>query len=195
VRRISDAIRHGVDTGFRGDRSRSRTAVNSRTTEDPRVAALISEVIAADVAAGHKRGPFVNPPFAPFHVSPLSGVPKGEDGQGIRVIHNLLHPFGGANINDGIAREGYIMQSFNEALAGIRSLGRGCLLTKFDVRSAFKLVPVRPEDRACSVCAGRSNTTTRWCCPSACAPAVTVGRSMQSERPCTFCYRSAWELS
>jgi hypothetical protein len=148
VLRIADAIKHGVDIGFRGDRSRGRAAANSRTTEDPRVAALISEVIAADVAAGHKRGPFTSPPFAPFHVSPLSGVPKGEDGQGIRVIHNLSHPFGGASINAGIAREEYRMQSFDDALVGIRSLGRGCLLTKFDVRSAFKLVPVRPQDRA-----------------------------------------------
>ena len=39
------------------------------------------------------------------------------------------------------------MQNFEQALAGIRRLGRGCLLSKFDVRAAFKLVPVRPEDR------------------------------------------------
>jgi len=112
------------------------------------VARLISDAIAVDVAAGHKRGPFAQPPFTPFHVSPLSGVPKGEDGEGIRVIHNLSHPFGGASINAGIEREEYVMQRFEDALAGIRRLGRGCLLTKFDVRAAFKLVPVRPEDYA-----------------------------------------------
>jgi len=148
VLRIADAITHGVDIGYRGDRSQGRTAVNARTTEGPGVAKLISSAIAADVAAGHKRGPFASPPFDPFHVSPLSGVPKGDNGESIRVIHNLSHPFGGASINAGIAREDYAMQSFDDALVGIRRFGRGCLLTKFDVRSAFKLVPVRPEDRA-----------------------------------------------
>ena len=99
------------------------------------------------MTAGYKRGPFREPPFAPFHVSPLGSVPKGENGEKIRVIHNLSHPFGGASINEGISREEYIMQRFEQAIAAIRRLGRGCWLSKFDVRAAFKLVPVRPEDR------------------------------------------------
>ena len=145
IARLVDAIRYGVDIGYRGDRRRGRRADNSRTTADPRVAELISAAIAVDVEAGYKRGPFDAPPFTPFHVSPLSGVPKGEDG--IRVIHNLSHPFGGDSINAGIEREVYIMQRFEDAIAAIRRLGRGCRLSKFDVRAAFKLVPVRPEDR------------------------------------------------
>ncbi len=96
--------------------------------------------------AGHKRGPFDSPPFPIFHISPLSGVPKGDDGEKIRIIHNLSHPFGGDSINSGIAQEEYLMQRFEDALAGIRRIGKGCLLTKFDVHAAFKLVPVRPED-------------------------------------------------
>ncbi len=147
VARLVDAIRFGVDIGFRGDRSRGRTARNSETTRDPRVAKLLTEAIAADVAAGYKRGPFGAPPFTPFHVSPLSGVPKGENGESIRVIHNLSHPFGGDSINSNITREEYWMQSFEDALAGIRRRGRGSRLSKFDVRAAFKLVPVRPGDR------------------------------------------------
>ena len=146
--RLVDALHHGVDIGYRGNRAAGRRARNSPTTEDVRVAALISEAIAVDVAAGHKRGPFAEPPFEPFHVSPLSGVPKGENGESIRVIHNLSHPFSGDSINAGIEREPYAMQRLEDALAGVRRLGRGCLMTKFDVRAAFKLVPVRPEDYA-----------------------------------------------
>jgi hypothetical protein len=148
IARLVDAITHGVDIGYKGDRSRQRPIPrNSATTDEPRVAALISEAIAADVEAGHKAGPFDEPPFTPFHVSPLSGVPKGDNGEKIRVIHNLSHPFGGDSVNSGIPREPYLMQRFEDALAGIRRLGRGTLLLKFDIRSAFKLVPVRPGDR------------------------------------------------
>ncbi len=105
----------------------------------------MSAAIAKDVAAGHKCGPFALPPFPAFSVSPLGGVPKGDDG--IRVIHNLSHPFGGDSINAGIAREEYLMQHFEGAIAAIRRIGRFTLLSKFDVRAAFKLVPVRPADR------------------------------------------------
>jgi hypothetical protein len=146
--RLVDAITHGVAIGYEGDRSRQRHVPrNSPTTDDERVAALISEAIDADVKAGYKVGPFDKPPFESFRVSPLSGVPKGDNGDKIRVIHNLSHPFGGDSVNAGIPREPYLMQCFEDALAGIRRLGRGTLLSKFDIRSAFKLVPVRPSDR------------------------------------------------
>jgi hypothetical protein len=148
IARLVSAIRHGVEIGYEGDRERQRTFPrNSPTTEDPRVAALISEAIATDVQEGYKSGPHDQPPFTPFHVSPLSGVPKGDNGEKIRVIHNLSHPFGGDSINSGIPREPYLMMCFEDALAGIRRLGRGTLLSKFDIRAAFKLVPVRPADR------------------------------------------------
>lgn len=145
--RLEEAIRFGAEIGYTGDRSKGRDAANSRTADDPRMHALITAAIEVDVAAGYKRGPFAAPPFSPFHVSPLGGVPKGENGEGVRVIHNLSHPFGGDSINSGIEREPYLMQRFEDALAAVRRFGRGCLLTKFDVRAAFKLVPVRPADR------------------------------------------------
>jgi hypothetical protein len=145
--RLVDAITHGVEIGYVGDRTCGRMARNARSTTDPKIARLIDEAIAEDVVAGYKHGPFDMPPFTPFHVSPLGGVPKGENGEKIRVIHNLSHPFMGNSINANIPREEYIMQRFEDAIAAVRRLGRGCWLSKFDVRSAFKLVPVRPEDR------------------------------------------------
>jgi hypothetical protein len=148
IRILLDGIRHGVDIGFRGDRSYSRSAPNAASTEDSRVAALISAGIDTDVAAGFKRGPFNHPPFDPFWVSPLGAVPKGDDGMSVRIIHNLSHPFGGDSINAGIDREEYNMQRFEDALVAIRRLGRYTLLIKIDVSAAFKRVPVRAEDRA-----------------------------------------------
>ena len=143
--RIVDGLLYGVDIGFKGDRSYSRDARNASSTRDARTSALIGEAIAADVAAGYKAGPFARPPFAVFNVSPLSTVPKGD---GIRLIHNLSHPFNGDSINASIDKELYIMQCLRDACAAIARFGRGCLLTKLDISAAFKRVPVRPEDRA-----------------------------------------------
>ena len=143
--KIVDGLLHGVDIGFKGDRTRSRSSINASSTQDPRVAQLIGAAIAADVAAGYKKGPFSEPPFPVFNVSPLSTVPKGE---GIRLIHNLSHPFNGDSINGGIEKEEYIMERFQDAVEAIKRFGRGCLLTKIDISAAFKRVPVRPEDRA-----------------------------------------------
>lgn len=143
--RMIDGLLHGVDIGYAGRRDVSRRARNATSTLDARVAALIDAAIATDVDAGYKAGPFDAPPFPHFNVSPLSTVPKGE---GIRLIHNLSHPFHGDSINSNIAREVYVMQCFRDACEAIRALGPGCLLTKLDVKAAFKRVPVRPEDRA-----------------------------------------------
>lgn len=144
ARRLLDGILYGVDIGFTRDRSCSHSAPNAATTRPADVAAKVDALIQKEVDAGFKRGPFPSPPFDPFWVSPLGAVPKGLDK--IRLIHNLSHPFGGDSINAGIPREEYRMETFMHAIAAIRRLGRGTLLTKADVEAAFKRIPVRPED-------------------------------------------------
>ena len=146
--RLLDGLLYGVDIGFSGAErfTRSREANNAATTAPEHVASLIDSMIEAEVAQGFKKGPFLDPPFTLFWVSPLGAVPKPGSAK-IRLIHNLSHPFGGDSVNANIPREEYIMQRFADAIAAIRRFGRGALLLKFDVSAAFKRIPVRPEDR------------------------------------------------
>ena len=54
----------------------------------------------------------------------------------------------GLSVNDGITKEDFSLQyvRVDDAIARIMQLGRGTLLAKFDIRRAFRLCPVRPED-------------------------------------------------
>ncbi|KAM4748862.1 uncharacterized protein WCC33_006262 [Rhinophrynus dorsalis] len=62
------------------------------------------------------------------------------------MIHHLSYPKG-QSVNDGIAKEESRVQfaSFDRALSLVRAAGRGCLLAKSDIQSAFRLLPVHPD--------------------------------------------------
>ncbi len=149
ARAILEGIEQGVRIGFTGDRARSRTCVNlGSATKDDAVRAAISAIIAADVAAGKKAGPFDAPPFEFFSASPIGAVPKGLDAW--RAIHHLSFPYGkdSCSINAGIAREELTLGRFDDACDAVRALGANCFLVKLDVEAAYKQVPVHPDDRA-----------------------------------------------
>ncbi|HVW98865.1 MAG TPA: reverse transcriptase domain-containing protein [Candidatus Babeliaceae bacterium] len=149
VKQILNMIEFGAQIGYMGDRSQSRSAHNLRSaTSTPEIERMVSEIIAADVAAGKKAGPFDTPPFSPFSVSPIGAVPKGGSWDRIRVIHHLSFPKGGDSINANIMDEELKLDSFDQACEAIRSFGEKlCLLIKLDVEAAYKQIAVHPLDR------------------------------------------------
>ena len=131
ARAILEGIEQGVRIGFKGDRARSRTCVNlGSATKDDAVRAAISAIIAADVAAGKKAGPFDAPPFEFFSASPIGAVPKGLDAW--RAIHHLSFPYGqdSCSITAGIEREELTLGRFDDACDAVRALGADCFLVK-----------------------------------------------------------------
>ena len=98
------------------------------------------------IAAGHTAGPFSSPPFPSMCCSGVGVVPK-KSGK-LRLIHHLSAP-AGVSVNDGIPKDLYSLQyvTIDDAINMILRLGRGTLLAKIDIRKAFRLCPVRPEDR------------------------------------------------
>ncbi len=52
-------------------------------------------------------------------------------------------------MNDGIEREvcSVSYMSVDAACKRVVATGRGCLLAKLDVKGAFRMVPVHPDDR------------------------------------------------
>ena len=94
------------------------------------------------------RGKGIGPPGSiPVSVHPYGVIPKGSTDKW-RLIVDMSAPEG-ASINDGISKAlgtlTYV--GINEAAQSIRTLGRGSLLAKVDVRSAYRNIPVHPEDR------------------------------------------------
>ena len=89
-------------------------------------------------------GPFKTVPFTKYHLSPLGGVPK-PDGS-TRVILDLSSPRG-SSVNDFISKEAYSVRyaKFDDAV-DMASAVENSFMAKLDVRHAFRLCPVHPED-------------------------------------------------
>lgn len=83
-----------------------------------------------------------------IHISRFGVIPKPHKPGKWRLILDLSHPSGAA-VNDGISKElsslSYV--SVDDIVDTILSLGQGALLAKFDIRSAYRVVPVHPDDR------------------------------------------------
>ena len=106
---------------------------------------MVSSHLISCVKAGETAGPFVSAPYALMHVSGLGTVPK-KNGK-LRLIHDLSAPQG-TSVNDGIQKEDFSLNysTVDTAVTSIMALGAGCYLSKIDIRNAFRLCPVRPED-------------------------------------------------
>ena len=107
---------------------------------------IVSARLSKELAVDRLAGPFNSPPFPNFRVSPLGLVPKKAPGE-YRLIHHLSFP-SGESVNDGIAHEHSTVHyaRVDDAVKMIKQLGRGCFLAKTDIKSAFRIIPLRPSD-------------------------------------------------
>ena len=90
--------------------------------------------------------PFQSFPLSPFWISPLGLVPKKVRGE-FRLIHHLSFPTG-FSVNDGISSDHTSVKytTIDEAIQLIKSAGPGCFLAKTDVKNAFRIIPIHPDD-------------------------------------------------
>ena len=107
---------------------------------------VVVEKISKEVKAGRVAGPFKYPPIPNLRISPLGLVPK-KGATDFRLIHHLSYP-PNASVNDYIDPKFCHVKytQFDEAIKLVQDLGQGCLLGKSDIKSAFRLIPVAPED-------------------------------------------------
>ena len=95
-----------------------------------------------------EKRPFSIAPIPNLHVSRFGIILKKYQPGKWRLILDLSSPVG-HSVNDGIPKEPFSVQymKVDDVINGIMSLGRGSLLAKFDVESAYCNVPVHSDDR------------------------------------------------
>ncbi|OCT76152.1 hypothetical protein XELAEV_18031341mg [Xenopus laevis] len=127
------------------------------------------EKLSKELQMGRMAGPFPEPPFHNLRVSPLGLVPKKEPGK-FRLIHHLSFPKG-SSVNDGIDSDESRVQytSFDGALELVRGAGKGALMAKSDIESAFRLLPVHPECFHLLGCALGGAYFVDMCLPMGCS--------------------------
>lgn len=144
---MADQIYSVFSSGFPLHYTGNRTPSDSKNLKSAnKMPDIVRQKIKSEVEAGRVAGPFDNRPLPNMRISPLGLVPKHEPGQ-YRLIHHLSYPDGNS-VNDFIDPDLCSVQytSFDEVVHMVQDLGRGCLLGKSDIKSAFRLLPVAPHD-------------------------------------------------
>ena len=140
-------VMQGLQSGFRVGCSPSKPlrSAKSNMHSAREHSQVIDGYLAEEVELGRIVGPIHNP--GGVHVNRFGVIPKSVPGKW-RLITDLSAPQG-YSVNDGIAKElcslSYI--SVDDIAHQAVQLGRGALLAKLDIKSAYRLVPVHPSDR------------------------------------------------
>ncbi len=104
-------------------------------------------LIADEVAAGNliEMGPSTT---QPIQINWIGVIPKGHTPGRWRIITDLSFPRG-QSVNDGIPAERCSLEytTVDRVAGAALALGRGALLAKIDIESAYRLIPVHPVDR------------------------------------------------
>ena len=105
---------------------------------------IVTQYVAHKVSLGRLVGP-VSPQG--LQTSPIGLIPKCHQPNSCRMIVDLSCPFG-SSVNDGIdpSLASICYASVDNAVEIICSLGPGALLTKFDLKHTYRIVPVHPTD-------------------------------------------------
>ena len=110
-------------------------------------AQVIREYLAVECSEGRVVGPLCPPWSQTIQISRFGVIPKGATGKW-RLILDLSSPEG-ASVNCGIDKELCSLKyaTVDQATESVVRLGRGTLMAKIDIKAAYRLVPVHPEDR------------------------------------------------
>ena len=145
-----DYVISGLTNGFRLGFDPSAVSLQSTAHNMPS-ASLQPSVLDQYLLTEREKGvpgPFLIFPIPNLHVSRFGMIPKKHQPGKWRLILDLSSPLD-HSVNDGILKEPFSVQYMrvDDVISGIMPFGQGALLAKFDVESAYRDIPVHPEDR------------------------------------------------
>ena len=142
VHNLIHNIQSGCNIGYAGPQFSHCNGNLPSAYQQP---SILDSALAQDCKEGRILGPFNTPPLPNFRCSGRGLVPKHDGGW--RIIYHLSAPHGNS-INDYINSETYSLSycSVDNAYAILNLLGTGALMSKIDLKNAFRLIPVHPND-------------------------------------------------
>ena len=140
-----NGFRYGFRLGFHPEITTLKSA-KANCPSAVQHPSVITEYLAKEVSLGRVFGPTSVPAVDSLQINRFGVIPK-KDG-GWRLILDLSFPFG-HSVNDGINKEEFTLtySKVPDAIALIIKAGRGALMGKVDVKSAYRIIPVHPLDR------------------------------------------------
>ena len=108
---------------------------------------VVDHYLEEELAMKRLAGPFQKELLPEAHINQFGVIPKKHQPGKWCLIVDLSHP-SGRSVNDGIPKPlcSLFYITVDLAIAEIMKLGRGTLLAKVDIKSAFRLLPVHLAD-------------------------------------------------
>jgi hypothetical protein len=141
---LVDGFKNGFRLNQAGDLGNAEPEVDQSIKDNMQAA---RQKIDKEVETGRMMGPFDQPPFENFHLSPIKMREKSEKGK-FRLIHNLSWPYDETSINGGIEDEhkSVSYSSVAQAIKLVMQKPKGSVTRKTDIKDAFKIIPVHPDE-------------------------------------------------
>ena len=145
VQHILQGIREGFRIGLDSPPPCTSLARNAPSSQEN--CAVVDAYLKEQIAKGYIAGPFSPRDCSAVLTSSMAVIPKKTPGKW-RVIVNLSRP-DGRSVNDHLRRESthVAYSSVDDTAHLMYSLGRGALMAKLDIREAYRIVPIHPDDR------------------------------------------------
>ena len=136
------SITDGVSIGYQNTRC---TVIGRNLPSSFIHPAVIEAELTNKVSAGRMAGPFPLLAVPNVRCSGLGVVPK--KGGKYRMIMHLSAPRG-QSVNDAISKDQFSLRysSLDDAVTLLHQAGPGALMAKIDLKSAFRMIPVRRQD-------------------------------------------------
>ena len=168
---LVNGFRYGFRIQFIGDRTRFESPNLKSALQNPD---LVTSKLQKEISAGRIAGPFTLPPFTDFRSSPIGIVPKKTPNE-VRLIHHLSYP-SGFSVNDNIPADFSTVHyaTINQAVKIVQRLGPGCFLAKTDIKSAFRIIPVHPQDYPLLGIKWADNYYFDRCLPMGCSSSCAI---------------------
>ena len=144
---ILEGIRGGFRVGFDYSRHSCKSARRNMMSAEkhPQV---VDRYLAKERRLGRVVGPLECVQFPHIHISRFGVIPKNHQPGEWRLIVDLSYP-AGASINDGIESALCSLRypSVDDAVRRLLAKDPCSFMAKIDIESAYRIVPVHPEDR------------------------------------------------
>lgn len=140
---LINTLRYGTHVGYTGPQM---TRVSRNLISASKHPGVVSANLDKEVKLGRVAGPFPFSPLPNLQCHPVGVVPKKHSSEW-RTIYHLSYPEGDS-LNDYIPKDPYSLQyvKVDDAIRVLQSLGPGSYLAKTDLKSAFRLIPIHPDD-------------------------------------------------
>lgn len=146
VNNLVGGVTNGFDTGISCRPDKTFECRNNKSARDDKQ--YVTEAIRQELASGFLKGPFEALPFSVYRVSPL-GVAIHKYSFKKRLIVDLSAPHADSvpSLNSLINKEQYSLSyvTVDDAIKLLVKLGRFTVMSKFDIKSAFKILPISPD--------------------------------------------------